>query len=237
LFFTRKTIEEKVSNSLRACITWYSVVDDSKYMLTKPNLYLASQSPRRKELLGAVLKRFIVRPPRQQEPSAPKTVTNLKQASHLVMDIAEAKAAIAWQELPAGRKQNSFLISADTLVFAGKRVLGKPTNAKQAKQMLRLLSGKKHTVLTAVCVAGPQRSQTFVNRTDVTFYKLSKEFIDWYVASGEPMDKAGAYGAQAAGAAMIKAFDGSYTNVVGLPLAETLEVLEKVSKLPWRTWC
>lgn len=115
------------------------------------------------------------------------------------------------------------ILGADTIVLVDNEVLGKPTGADDARRMLRLLSGREHAVLTAVCLINPlaesRRVQTLVARTTVEFATLSHQEIDWYVASGEPMDKAGAYAIQGLASRFITRIDGSYSNVVGLPVA------------------
>jgi len=127
------------------------------------------------------------------------------------------------------------ILGADTIVLVDNDVLGKPADADDAKRMLRMLSGREHAVLTAVCLIHPEgpaeagpyvrgevvrwRVQTQVARTTVTFAPLSSEEIDWYVASGEPMDKAGAYAIQGLASRFVTRIHGSYSNVVGLPVA------------------
>lgn len=123
-----------------------------------------------------------------------------------------------------GRK---IVIAADTIVVLGKRILGKPKSATDARRMLRLLSGHRHKVVSGLCVMSGAKSTSLVVGTDVEFKKLTREEIEFYIASGEPMDKAGAYAIQGIGGFMIRAIRGSHTNVVGLPVAELLDVLEK----------
>ncbi|MGZ3711205.1 MAG: Maf family protein, partial [Bdellovibrionota bacterium] len=190
-----------------------------------PSLYLASQSPRRKDLLQQAAIRFEVYVPKTEELAAPKTWKN-ESPAHLVKRIAEAKAMAGINELAATGKSELLVLAADTLVFMGKRVLAKPLDEVDAVKMLGSLSGKWHTVYTGVTVAqlknGKHTVRSFSLSTKVKFFKLEKEQIRWYVATGEPMDKAGAYGAQGYGAALVEKFSGSYTNVVGLPLGHTL---------------
>ena len=118
------------------------------------------------------------------------------------------------------------VIAADTIVVRAGRILGKPSDAAEARAMLEFLSGHLHEVVTAVCLRRGGREQVFSVATAVSFRTLGAEEMDTYVASGEPMDKAGAYAIQGGAAHMVRAVDGSYTNVVGLPLCELYEALE-----------
>jgi septum formation protein len=199
-----------------------------------PTLYLASQSPRRKELLEKADVRFQVYVPKTEELAAPKT-SKKESPAHLVKRIAEAKARAGAAELAAIGKSDLLVLAADTLVFIGQKVLAKPMSQGEAEKMLGMLSGKWHSVYTGVTILqlknGKHTLRSFSLATKVKFFKLEKEQIRWYVATGEPMDKAGAYGAQGYGAALVEKFSGSYTNVVGLPLGHTLALLEKVSGL------
>lgn len=132
---------------------------------------------------------------------------------------------------------NALIIAADTLVVLDRQVLGKPESPDHARQMLRLLSGKTHTVITALCLLlrqdGTTRQMTLdAPRTRVTFRPLSDEWIDWYISTGEPFDKAGAYGIQEYGALLVEHVHGDYFNVVGLPLPTLVRRLEEL--LGWR---
>lgn len=198
-----------------------------------PPLFLASQSPRRKDLLDQAAIRFQVYVPKMEELAAPKS-SKSEAPARMVRRIAEAKAEAGARELAAQGTTNAFILAADTLVFIGGRVLGKPSSVAEAEKMLRALSGKWHTVHTGVTITELANGKTKSPRslsvaTRVKFFPLTKEQIRWYVSTGEPMDKAGSYGAQGYGAALVEKFAGSYTNVVGLPLGHTLALLEKVS--------
>lgn len=205
-----------------------------------PQLYLASKSPRRRELLGSVLSDFKVLSLDFEELQAPKKILP-SQATKFVKAVAMDKVRQAYLYLEKKNRENFVIISADTLVFHQNRALGKPRNKKEAKKFLRSLSGKHHFVITAVCVLAAHKNRircdSLAVKTDVQFVKMKNDFIDWYVETGEPMDKAGAYGAQSKGAAFIAAINGSYSSVIGLPLAETLKLLEEVSQKHWSTWC
>lgn len=193
-------------------------------------LYLASRSPRRKELLGQAGIEFRVYVPQEEELPAPKSLKKLGAGS-LVRRIASAKAEAALRELREKGVKEGVILAADTLVFLEGKVLGKPANAAEAKRMLKKLSGRWHEVCTGVACyrfkGKDSRKKTIHVSTKVKFFPLKKEWIDWYVQTGEPMDKAGAYGAQAIGSLFLERFSGSYTNVVGLPLGESVALLEQ----------
>ncbi len=127
----------------------------------------------------------------------------------------------------ARRYPDHWIIGADTIVLIDDTILGKPQSSDQARSMLTRLSGRTHRVLTGFCVCCRARNCHYceIVRTDVRFKKLSDPEIDWYVATGEPLDKAGGYGVQGLGMGLVKSIQGSYTNVVGLPVCEVLEVL------------
>lgn len=203
-------------------------------------LFLASQSPRRRDLLSQLGLRFQVFVPKTEEISAP-TRRGRESPSAIVKRIAANKARSAFQELGEIHVQDGVVLAADTLVFQGQKVLGKPSGEDEAKKMLRALSGRTHTVATAVHVirfskGKIKREVHDVVRTKVHFFKISPLELDWYIGTGEPFDKAGAYGAQSHGTVFIKKLDGSYTNVVGLPLGETMKLLTKASGLPWQAF-
>jgi septum formation protein len=135
----------------------------------------------------------------------------------------------------AERFPGTWVLAADTTVALGLELLGKPSSPDEAKDMLRRLSGRTHAVYTGVALAGRADESTVV-RTGVTFRTLSAGEIDWYVGTGEPFDKAGAYALQGKGSFLVAGVEGSTTNVVGLPLGETLELLARAGvPLPWRT--
>ena len=128
-------------------------------------------------------------------------------------------------------QEGDVLIGADTVVAIDGAILGKPHSQQEAKNMLSALSGKTHSVFTGVTVVKGEEIHTFAERTDVTFYPLSQELIDRYVASGEPMDKAGAYGIQGKGCVLVQSISGDYFNVVGLPVARLYRVLDQIGGL------
>ncbi len=170
---------------------------------------LASASPRRAELLRAAGIDFDVMPADIDE-----TMDAEEWPDGYVRRIALTKAE-AVRPQAGGRP----VLAADTIVIVDGQVLGKPADANDAKRMLRMLSGREHTVMTAVHLVFESKSQTSVERTTVEFAPLSAAEIDWYLASGEPMDKAGAYAIQGLASRFAARINGSYTNVVGLPVA------------------
>jgi len=184
-------------------------------------LTLASQSPRRRELLAGLGIPLVVRPATADE--APRPGEGPRE---YVLRVAAAKAAAVDGEVVLG---------ADTAVVLGERILGKPSGPDEARTMLRSLSGRAHTVLTGVHVrrrGGPTAEAAVASQ--VRFATLSEAAVEWYVGTGEPLDKAGAYAVQGAGGAFVREVSGSVSNVVGLPLAETLELLRRVGfPLPW----
>ncbi len=196
--------------------------------------YLASRSPRRKELLAQAGIRFQVHVPEEPELEAPKFRDRVS-ARKIVHKISHAKGFAAVQELKALGLKQALVLSADTMVFLEKRVLGKPANETEARKTLRALSGKWHEVYTGVTVlllkGSTIKEGSIQIRTHVKFFPLKAQWIDWYLATGEPFDKAGAYGCQGYGAALVEEFHGSYTNVMGLPLGESLTLLETVGKI------
>lgn len=160
----------------------------------------------------------------------------------LVQRLCREKAE-SIREIAVQRYENSLVIAADTIVVApdGKKILGKPSNPEDAKKMLKLLSGKAHTVLTGYCILqanrkGPAKKVIRVVQSKVKMRTLNSDLIDRYVASGEPMDKAGSYGAQGLGMTLVEKIDGSYTNVVGLPMAQVFMDLDKIFKISLFSW-
>jgi septum formation protein len=190
---------------------------------------LASQSPRRRELLASVGVSVEVRPSTTDESVLPGEV-----ADAYVRRLAREKA----EAVPA--TTGELVLAADTAVVLGSEILGKPRDDADARRMLRALSGSTHFVLTGVHArvdsgeATGVHSETISVSSAVRFVTLSDERIDWYVATGEPTDKAGAYAVQGAGGSLVRGIAGSVSNVVGLPLAETLALLGRLGLiLPW----
>ncbi|AWC82222.1 MULTISPECIES: nucleoside triphosphate pyrophosphatase [Serratia] len=180
------------------------------------SLYLASGSPRRRELLALLGVSFDIllthtEEQRREGEAAEAYVRRLAQ------DKAKAGVALAQEDRP--------VLGADTIVVLNGRVLEKPRDEAHAAQMLAALSGKQHQVMTAVAIADRQDVRCQLVVTDVTFRSLSQQDIRDYIATGEPMDKAGAYGIQGKGGCFVRTITGSYHAVVGLPLVETHELL------------
>ena len=185
-------------------------------------ILLASKSPRRQELLsGLGIEYQIVNV--DCDESYPQ---NLKEAD-IPMYLAKLKATNYQHQL----QPDDILITADTIVWLDNTMLGKPKNQKEAKKMLQLLSGKTHQVFTAVCLTTKTNQIEFVDRTDVTFRKIKKSEIEYYVANYNTLDKAGAYGIQDwLGYALCSNINGSFYNVMGLPTQRLYEELSKFKK-------
>lgn len=177
-------------------------------------IVLASKSPRRQEILGRFFENFEVFPSKADESS------ELPPREHAI----EVACRKAWEVY---RKTGGVVIGADTIVVLDGKILGKPRDEKEAKEMLRSLSGRVHRVITGYCIVKDGKEVKGAVETEVEFYELSDEDIAWYVATGEPMDKAGAYGIQGKGGLFVKRIKGDYYNVVGLPI----EVIRKVREM------
>jgi septum formation protein len=182
-------------------------------------LILASKSPRRRDLLAQAGLVFTVIPSTVHEDRAATT----SPKTH-VRQLAEAKAREVAQRYP-----ESWIIGADTEVVINGTVLGKPGNPDEARQMLERLSGRTHRVLTGYCILSARQNRSFSEtvETHVQFKSLSEAEIHWYVNTQEPYDKSGGYAVQGMGAVLVKRIEGSYTNVVGLPVCEVVECLMK----------
>ena len=182
-------------------------------------LILASQSPRRKYLLDQAGLQFKVIPSRVDESTVPMT-----SPESYVRLLAEQKAQDIARQYP-----DNYVIGADTIVLMDGTILGKPKSRDEARQMLTRLSGKTHQVLTgfAVCCTAGSYSYSDTVKTDVRFKNLAPEEIEWYIHTPEPFDKAGAYAIQGLGTFLVQSINGSYTNVVGLPICEIIELLLK----------
>ena len=151
----------------------------------------------------------------------------------LLLHYRDADVVCAYNALGKGRaaaKETGTgfpVVAADTIVVLGEQILGKPADRTDAKNMLTILSGKAHTVKTATAVLYKEKALLQVVATNVHFRRLTEEEIDWYVETGEPLDKAGAYGIQGKGAVLVERIEGSYDNVVGLPLTAVYEMLRR----------
>ena len=181
------------------------------------SLILASASPRRKELLGLFHIPFSIRVADIDE-----TMDSNAAPFDEVARVSRLKA------LAVPREENDVVIAADTIVVCGGRVLGKPHSEEEAVSMLRLLSGRDHQVMTGVTVVTGETRETFTEVTDIHFRELSEKEIRAYVATGEPMDKAGSYGIQGGAALFCSRMVGDYYNVMGLPVCRLGETLRRV---------
>jgi len=184
-------------------------------------IFLASKSPRRRELISEMGMPFVFGSPDADE-SVPKGTEPLTAA----LLVAERKAEAA-RTLPeaAGR----IIVSADTIVVVDGCIFGKPADEADARSMLSTLSGREHQVMTGVCVVMPDgRKDSFCECTDVRFFALSDAEIDAYTSTGEPMDKAGAYGIQGIGKLLVEGIKGDYYNVVGLPVSRLKRFIENM---------
>lgn len=188
--------------------------------LKNHKIVLASNSPRRKELLQRLGINFKVRTLFGIDESYPESLRGEDIVRYISRNKANAyKSSMAPDEL---------LITADTIVYLDGKVLGKPKEAEEAKKMLRELSGKTHQVITGVTVLTAEKTENFAVTSQVTFCELSEEEIDYYVSNYLPFDKAGAYGIQEwIGQVAVKEIKGSYFNVVGLPVQRLYQILKK----------
>ena len=180
-------------------------------------IILASASPRRKELMGLFHIPFVIRAADIDETMDPG-----KAPYDEVARVSRCKA------LAVKREPDDVVVAADTIVVCQGRVLGKPHSPEEAAAMLRLLSGREHQVMTGCTVLRGDRAETFTEVTDLTFRELTGEEIRAYVASGEPMDKAGAYGIQGGAALFCPGIRGDYYNVMGLPVCRLGQALKKI---------
>lgn len=194
--------------------------------MNNKKIILASGSPRRKKLLSQIGLSFTVRVSEADEH------TEETKPEKLVCILSERKALAVWDELTEEEKKESILIGADTVVAVDDRILGKPADETEAFRMIELLQGRSHQVYTGVTIlrqGGLQpladetntcsiQKKQFFEKTDVLVYPMSEEEITAYVKTGEPLDKAGAYGIQGSFAAYIQGINGDYSNVVGLPV-------------------
>jgi nucleoside triphosphate pyrophosphatase len=179
---------------------------------------LASSSPRRRELLNLIGIAHEVRPANLDESMRPRE-TPRRHAERLARDKASAVAI---------RDPDLITIAADTIVVINRKVLGKPVDREDAARMLAMLSGREHTVITAVAVSRGKKLRSAIEEVKVKFRRLREEEIEAYIATGEPMDKAGAYGIQGFGATIVERVEGDYFAVMGLPLVRLVGLMREV---------
>jgi septum formation protein len=183
-------------------------------------IVLASASPRREELLALICPTFEIIPSEFDESTMPE---DLSPAQHVLVSAREKARDVA------ARAKNAIIIGADTIVVVDDTILGKPADEENACKMLKTLSGRTHQVYTGICVIGSDgREMQDYESTDVNFRELSDDIIHRYVATGEPLDKAGAYAIQGRGSVLITGICGDYFNVVGLPVYKLGLLLEKL---------
>lgn len=187
-----------------------------------PSFVLASQSPRRKELLLQAGYSFDIQPSHVNE-TLPSSLFSKEAVKKLAYDKGKQVSTLF---------PNSVVLAADTVVVKDDDILGKPANPAEAKSMLERLSGSSHDVYTAVAICSSQREKVWIEKTTVHFYPLSPSLITSYVETGEPFDKAGGYGIQEKGALFVQKIEGDYYNVVGLPLSRVYRELHHFSIVP-----
>jgi septum formation protein len=194
-------------------------------------IYLASRSPRRRELLSQVGVRYhllLFRSRPDSPPDVDESIAPNEQPDTYVERVARAKAQAGWRLLRLRNLPFAPVLAADTTVALDGQILGKPADRKEAAAMLAALSGRRHDVFTAVALMRDERIDSAVSRSEVQFKQLSPEEIAQYVATGECDDKAGAYAIQGRAARFIMELRGSYSGVMGLPLFETGQLLDKL---------
>jgi septum formation protein len=180
-------------------------------------IVLASASPRRQELLKSAGIEFVVKPA-----NIPEVLYKGEAPQAFAERMALEKARAVW-----GGTKDEYVLGADTIVVVDDLVLGKPEKEQDAERMLRLLSGRKHQVITGVCLRGSDFEDVRSETTAVHFSALSDDDIRSYIATGEPVDKAGAYAIQGMASRWISKIEGDYSNVVGLPVALVLQMLRE----------
>jgi septum formation protein len=193
-------------------------------------IYLASRSPRRRDLLkqvGVAFELLLLREDLRRGVDVDETPLPDESAGVYVLRIAKLKAEMAVRQIAYRNLPQKPVLAADTTVVFDGEIIGKPDDAEHAARMLRTLSGREHQVLTAVAVAMREQIETQISVSSVWFRELSDAEVRRYCASGEPLDKAGAYAIQGRAGAFVTRITGSYSGIMGLPLAETVELLQK----------
>ena len=192
-------------------------------------IYLASQSPRRRQLLEQLGVRYeLLLPDAQEDAESLEAVLPRETPSRYVQRVTQLKLDAALQRHQRRGLPPAPILCSDTTVALGRTILGKPVDAQEAGRMLSVLAGRRHRVLTAVAVGTPRRREQALSVSWVTFAPMSRQQVAAYVASGEPMGKAGAYAVQGRAAAFLSHISGSYSGIMGLPMYETAQLL--------RTW-
>ena len=197
---------------------------------SKTIIYLASRSPRRRELLkqiGISFEVLVLRENPARGPDVDESQLAGELPDDYVRRVCRAKADVGWDRVVQRRLRRFPVLAADTVVCVDEKILGKPADPADAARMLRLLSGREHRVLTAVALKFEERTELVASESRVRFCKLAEPQIEAYVESGEPTDKAGAYAIQGRAAAFVTELHGSYTGIMGLPLYETAQLIRK----------
>lgn len=195
------------------------------------SIYLASRSPRRRKLLahiGVAFHLLIFRTEPDSAQEVNEDPTPGEPPGDYVLRVAQAKALRGWSRMLQRRLPRAPVLAADTAVAMDGRIFGKPADHREAAEILAALSGKRHEVLTAVALKHEERLETALCASEVEFRELSPEEILEYVATGECDDKAGAYAIQGRAAVFVRQIRGSYSGIVGLPLYETAQLLERL---------
>lgn len=198
--------------------------------MTTPSIYLASRSPRRRELLHQIHVKFEVlmfRAGLRADADVSEDVLAGEDAVTYVQRVARAKAVGGYRRLAWRHLQNRPVLSADTTLEVDGEIIGKPEDDDHAAEILQSLSGRSHRVLTSIAMSDGQRLESMLNVNEVKFRALSDEDIRRYILSGEHRDKAGAYAIQGRAALFVEEIHGSYTGIMGLPLFETAQLLER----------
>lgn len=194
-------------------------------------IYLASKSPRRRELLrqiGIEFELLMLRDERGDHGIVSEEPFAGEPPEDYVTRVAREKAEHGWNAVIWRRLPRRPVLAADTTVTIDGQILGKPANASEAMEMLRALSGRTHQVLTAVAIMMNDELKEVLNRSEVSFADISDQSLRAYCASSEPYDKAGSYGVQGHAAQFIERINGSYSGIMGLPLFETAQLLKQV---------
>lgn len=198
------------------------------------SIYLASRSPRRRELLAQIGVKFqllLFRDLPNADPEVNEDTIPGETPHDYVMRVCHAKAEAGWKRLQLRGLPRGPVLSADTTVALDGRIFAKPADRREAAGMLASLSGRRHEVLTAVALKYAERVEAAVSRTEVEFREIDVDEIHQYVATGEADDKAGAYAIQGRAGQFIAEIKGSYSGVMGLPLYETAQLIEKIGSL------
>lgn len=206
-----------------------TILTTENKLAMKDFVYLASQSPRRKQLLEQIGVRYelLLASPDEDAESLEREIPGEAPLTY-VKRVTQLKLEAAVKRMQARGLKPAPVLCADTTVALGRVILGKPENEQDAVRILKTLSGQTHRVLTAVAVASGRRRDLSVSVSKVTFAPMKLSEIKAYVATGEPFGKAGAYGVQGMAAAYISEIQGSYTGIMGLPLFETAELLKNI---------